>query len=187
MKLFKIERSNTAAFSEQTGIRGDFADVLWNGDAVKNKSGKVSISRFGPAVPAVYLDYGKLIATQQVKDRLSAECTGFTAIPATKKKIIAANWQHLTQDFFNAYFSLSDAIKKGKHSPAAAEQMPDLWLIAPDTPLHFQKTGKDGWVHSCDAASDFYYGAGDRGGLFVSEKARETLAEFGDLLVFAAL
>lgn len=183
MALYEIEKSNFSAFEKRTGILGDFASLLWNGEVEYIEPGKAIVRRFGPDVPAMYLYFDELIVTQEIKNIFDEKLTGFTAIKATKKKIISADWQNFNEDFFNEYHSLYDAISKGKHSPDAANEMPKLWLIKPDFPLNFTKTSNDKWDFNYENESDFYYGSGDRLGLFISEKTKELIADLGDLLV----
>ncbi|MGF6148708.1 Uncharacterised protein [Kingella potus] len=183
MMLYKVEKSNYSFFENKTGISGDFASILWNGEMKHAASGTVNIMRFGPSVPSIYLHMKNLIVAQEIKDIFSKKLTGFTAVNANKKKIINADWQNLKQDFFNKYFSLSDVISKGKHSPEAANKMPDLWLIKPNYPLNFKKISNDFWEFNYQDESDFYYGSGDRRGIFISGKAKNLITDLGDWLV----
>ncbi|PJK08504.1 hypothetical protein CO608_08855 [Lysobacteraceae bacterium NML08-0793] len=187
MALYEIEKSNLSFFEEKTGISGDFASLLWEGEVEFIEPDTVNVRRFGPDVPRAYLHFSELMVTQEIKKVFDKELKGFSAIRANKKKIINADWMNLKQDFFDKYFSFSDAISKGKHDPEAASKMPDLWLIAPDFPLNFKKMPDGLWEFDWQDESDFYYGSGDRLGMFVSEKARDLMTKLGDLLVFSEL
>ena len=104
----------------------------------------------------------------------SARCglTGFTPILAVKNKIIKCDWKNLSEDYFEKYYSIDDVIDKGRHNQSIADKMPNLWWIKANDFISFHKKSPQEWDYAIDNESDFYHGAGDKLGVFVSEKAK---------------
>ena len=50
--------------------------------------------------------------------------------------------------------------------------MPNLWWIKANDSISFHKNSSQEWDYVINNESDFYYGAGDKLGVFVSEKAK---------------
>ena len=50
--------------------------------------------------------------------------------------------------------------------------MPNLWWIKANDFISFHKKSPQEWDYAIDNESDFYHGAGDKLGVFVSEKAK---------------
>ena len=176
MQLFEVY-SDLSSFSEKTDIYGDFAHILWEGNASKKTrnipSPEIYIERLGPDVPEAYVSNRSLIVSQKIKDSLfTSGLTGFTAILAVKNKIIKCDWKNLSEDYFEKYYSIDDVIDKGRHNQSIADKMPNLWWIKANDYISFHKKSSQEWDYVINNESDFYYGAGDKLGVFVSEKAK---------------
>jgi len=176
MKLFEVY-SDLSSLSEKTGIYGDFAYILWEGHASKKTrnvpSPEIYIDRLGPDVLEAYVSNRSLIVSQKIKDSLfTSGLTGFTPILAVKNKIIKCDWKNLSEDYFEKYYSIDDVIDKGRHNQSIADKMPNLWWIKANDFISFHKKSPQEWDYAIDNESDFYHGAGDKLGVFVSEKAK---------------
>ncbi|MDO5106542.1 hypothetical protein [Capnocytophaga sp.] len=169
MKIYSIT-SNYSDFSERTGIRGDFAELLWNGFILHSRAkNHTAVERFGADVPPIYSNARHIIVTDAIKEQLSqSNLQGFDFQEVEKQKIIKGDWLNFDESFFEKYQSPTyDPIEKGKHSAPTAEQMPTLWRLCPKQSIDFKKVGDGKFTFSIDEPSDFYIATGDRLGVFI--------------------
>lgn len=174
MNLYKID-SDFSAFSLKTGIRGDYAHILWNGWAIKQEN-QIFLERFGEATPPIYVSFGCMIVTDEVKQKLSAsDLCGFEFYPAKKQKIIQGDWQNFDFEFFEEFDDPTyDPIEYGEHCEATAQKMPAMWYLK-GTDLPFKRVEKDKFEFEPNPNADFFHATEDRRGVFVSEKAKKWL------------
>lgn len=183
--IFRV-KSDFTEFSDRTDIRGDFADILWNGEVEYDIDKKtISVERFGEYIPPIYVkSYEILISIEEIKEKLCiSDLTGFECISVQKKKIIAGDWLNFDEDFFIPYYSMSDVIKKQKNDSELARKVPNLFWIKPIYPLNFVKTNSKIECFAENQA-DFYWGKGAWGGLFVSQKAKNLFESLSLPLIF---
>lgn len=174
MKLYNI-KSDYSKLSENTEIKGDFADILWNGFIIHSKKkDHTAVERFGVDVPPIYTDGRQIILTDEIKNQLeNTDLQGFEFKEVEKQKIIKGDWQNFSYDFFEQYDDPTyDPIEKGKHDEQTAQQMPKLWRIKPLHTADFKKVATDNFAFSVTEKADFYEAIGDRLGVFISEKTK---------------
>ncbi len=186
MKLYSI-KSDYSELSKNTDIKGDFADILWNGFIVHSrKKDHTVVERFGGYVPPIYTDGRQIILTDEIKKQLEqTDLQGIEFKEVEKRKIIKGDWKNFSFGFFEKFDDPTfDPIEKGKHSEEASEQMPKLWRIKPLHAIEFKKVDKDRFIFSTSKYADFYEATGDRLGIFISEKAKQIFENLALPLVF---
>ncbi len=186
MKIYSI-KSDYSELSKNTDIKGDFANILWNGFIIHSrKKDHTAVERFGADVPPIYTDGRQIILTDEVKKQLEqTELQGFEFKEVEKRKIIKGDWKNFSFDFFEKFNDPTfDPIEKGKHSEEASQKMPKLWRIKPLHAIEFKKVDKDNFTFSTSEYADFYEATGDRLGIFISEKAKQIFENLALPLVF---
>lgn len=171
--MFYKPQSDFSELTNTTDIQGDFASILWNGFVTKVKN-QVAVERFGADVPPIYIDGICIIITDETKQKIAhSDLCGFEFDEVKKHKIIKGDWKNFSMDFFEPYHDPTyDPIEQGKHCTETANLMPKLWVIQPLFELNFKKISDDDFAITPSGHADFYRGAGDKIGIFISKKAK---------------
>lgn len=172
MNVFEIH-SDYSTLTHKTGIKGDFADILWHGFVV-NQNNCIFVERFGADVPPIYVVHHNIIIIDDIKQQLAqSQLCGFECCEVNKNKIIKGDWKNFSMAFFEGYDDPTyDPIIQGKHCQQTADLMPKLWLINPLFELTFRKITNTNFEVYKKENSDFYNGVGDKMGVFISENAK---------------
>lgn len=178
--IFYRPESDFSELINTTGIKGDFTSLLWNGFVTRDNN-QIVVERFGADVPPIYIDFADIIITDAIKQKIvRSDLCGFEFCEVKKHKIIKGDWKNFTMDFFEPYDDPTyDPIKKGKHCPETADLMPKLWVIQPLFELKFKKISHDDFEVTPSGYADFYQGAGDKIGIFISPKAKSFFESLG--------
>lgn len=175
MNIYSVS-SDYTAFSQKTGIKGDFADILWNGFVIHSrKNDTTAVERFGSDVPPIYVGSRQIIVDDETKLKLEKfDLQGFEFKEVEKRKIIKGDWLNFNQSFFEKFNDPTfDPIEKAKHSKETAEVMPNLWRIKPLHDVYFKKLANQQFEFCIEHIADFYIANGERLGIFISEKAKQ--------------
>lgn len=160
MNLYEID-SDFSAFSLKTGIRGDYACILWNGWVIK-KENHFFLERFGEATQPIYVPFGGMIVSDEIKQKLSvSDLYGFEFYPTEKKRIIKGDWQNFDFDFFKEFDAPTyDPIEYGEHCETTAQKMSAMWYLK-GTDLPFKRVEKDKFEFQPNPNADFFHATED--------------------------
>jgi hypothetical protein len=128
---------------------GDYGDVLWNGDteeAQGHHQSSILVSRTGPFVPPISLPFGRVLVTDDLREKLSIEgFSGLSFEPVGFRKVVHIPWEqwdpnHPEPAFYPDTGEPEDYLLRGVHDEQLAATMPRLWAwnVAPTIGLQIQ-------------------------------------------------
>lgn len=173
---------------------GDYGYILWNGLAnERREDGKINVvvSRSGPFVPPITRPSGRILVTDEFRQKLSAEqFSGLSFAPVTYSKVVRIAWEEWDAKaqepaVYPATGEPESYLLAGAHDERLLATMPTLWAWAVAATEDLQVPGSRTFLQALHPGTDV---ARDGRVFWVSERMKHWLAESaGQWLSFVAV
>jgi hypothetical protein len=162
---------------------GDYGDILWSGFTEEgDEPGQptILVSRTGPFVPPITVPFGRVIVTDEFRQKLLAErFSGLSFDPVGYRKVVRVAWEQWNakaQDppFYPETGEPEDYLLGGAHDEQLAATMPRLWawsvLPTPGLQVQGSNTFRRELHPGTDVAREYFI-------VWISERLKLWLAE----------
>src|SRR5215470_6346627 len=114
---------------------GDYGDILWNGwteETLKRGQSIILVSRTGPFVPPITLPFGRVLVTDDFREKLSTQAfSGLSFEPVEYQKVVHIAWEQWDANaqepaFYPDTGEPEDYLFEGAHDGQLAAAMPKL-------------------------------------------------------------
>ncbi|MDB5328304.1 MAG: hypothetical protein JWM57_3873 [Phycisphaerales bacterium] len=158
---------------------GDYGDILIHGLVEIAADGTTLLMRTGPFVPPITQPAFAVIVTDSVRAAMEVQqFTGFTFVPATKRRIVHHDWQGWDPCAgepaeFPESGEPENYVMQGVHDPKSASEMEELWeLRLPPIP-GFQISGSSDFDAAKYSGQDICKMQRLGGYVYVSQRLRD--------------
>jgi hypothetical protein len=169
---------------------GDYGDLLRNGwteEAQGHGKSLILVSRTGPFVPPITLPLGRVIVTDDFREKLAAEeFSGLSFEPVYYQRVVHIAWEQWDANaqepaFYPETGEPEDYLLKGFHDKRLIATMPRLWAwnVAPTIGLQVQGTStfRRELHPGTDVAGEYFiFWIGERMKLWLEENSGEWLS-----------
>jgi hypothetical protein len=160
---------------------GDYGNILWAGFTEEGHGpGEILVTRTGPFVPPITVPFGRVLVTDEFRQKLSAEgFSGLSFEPVEDRKVVPIAWEQWNADaqdplFYPETGEPEDYLLGATHDEELAATMPRLWAWSVQPTPNLQVQGSNTFRRELHPGTDV---AREYLIVWISERLKLWLAE----------